>query len=179
MTPADAPAPLASPPTSPTTTPRAVELVLGKLGPGWRHTVTHGVGAVVKHPTDPDTRKQVEVHVGVRSTALRLRHLDGRAAVAIWVAAWTPDAWTERKATKTLGARSVLTPAHWRYSFEQALAWQVCVDQQCPRAGVEHPAGIPQRLNAAELGAYVAAPTVTVEGGEVLALFPDIERAVA
>ena len=147
--------------------PRAIELTIGRLAPGWRHRVTHGTGTITKKPTDPNTHKQVIVQLDVRSAALRLRHTDGRAAVAIWQAVQVPEQvtpahWVERKATKRLGVRSVhipakTVPAEWKYSFEQAYTWQVCTDQQCPRAGTDHAADLPAQISSTALAAYIGA----------------------
>jgi hypothetical protein len=153
--------------------PRAVELAIERLAPGWRHKTTHGTGQITKKPTDPDTRKQIEVQLDVRSIALHLRHTNGRAAVAMWVATWTPERevparWTERKATKRLGARSVHIPAQvvageWKYSFDQAYTWDVCVDPGCPRAGTDHAADLPRTLKSTELAAFVSTPAAVQE----------------
>lgn len=146
-------------------TPRGVELMLGKVGPGWQHRVVHGAGQTTRKRIDPDLRKQVGVVEDVQSVSLRLRHDDGRAAIGIWVAEWTADAWAERKATKKLGTRNVLTPAHWHYGFDLAFAWQVCVDPECP-ISYEHPDDMPRQVSATELGELLAPP-----GAEVLDLF--------
>lgn len=157
------------------TTPPVVELVVAKLDLGWRHTVVPGQGAVTRHPVDPDTRRQVEVQVPVESVSLRLRHRDGRAAAAVWVAEWAPDAWAERKATKRDGARSVLVVAHWHYRFDQAFTWEACLAEACRRRGAEHASGIPTLLGAAAFGAWLA-PAVTTLPAPVAA---DTERAAA
>lgn len=163
--------------SSSTPYPRAVQLMINRLAPGWTYNVTHGAGAVTRHPTDPDTHKQYELEVPVRSAALRLRSPGGRAAVAVYLAEHvdevvTPAHWTERKATKRMGERCTFVeekrdPAHWHYGFDEAFAWSVCTEVGCEYGGHDHPDALPVRVGSDRLAAYVSAPLVSLERAEL------------
>lgn len=160
--------------TAPSTPhPRAVQLMINRLAPGWTYTVTHGAGTITRKPTDLDTRKQYEKTIPVRSAGLRMRHLGGRAAVGIWLGEWrdevvTPACWVERKATKRLGARSVhvpekVEPAHWHYGLDSAWTWSQCRHHACPKHGVDHPDGMPLVAGEDGLKAWISAPLLSLE----------------
>lgn len=66
-------------------TPRGAASLIKAALPGWRHVLTPGTGLVTRARTDKDLRKQVITTEPCVSIALRMRHDDGRAAVAVWV----------------------------------------------------------------------------------------------
>lgn len=135
--------------------PKGIQDMINRLDVGWRHAVVHGAGHVLRKPTDPNTRRQVETLVPVRSASLRARHADGRALIGIWLAEHQPEHWAVRKATKTMGERSAFVPARWAYSYEQGFVWTLCQDPACPQAGHEHPRAIPRIVTASDMTALL------------------------
>jgi hypothetical protein len=116
--------------------PYGVALMLKRLGEGWSHAVTPGVGSRPKVVRVPG-RHEIAYAQLVDSLALRLRHVDGRAAVGVWVAPAVPFA----------GAG--------RWAFDSGCRWRMCVDPDCPIAPQRHPAVIPTACLAGELEEWI------------------------
>lgn len=110
--------------------PRAAQLLIKRLAPGWRHRVTHGAGTVQVGHIDRDLRKRVTTQEPCTSVAVRMRHTDGRAAVAVWVGG----------------------------KFDGGWRWTVCREPECPNAAHDHAAEPPRQINSRQVTAYVSAP---------------------
>jgi hypothetical protein len=88
----------------------------------------------------------------VASLSVRLRHLDGRAAVGVWV---TDSVTSSVGAKVPKGHEGPRRPPVWGQTWAWAYGWtwQVCT---CDARLGEHPANIPEPIGAAELRAHVA-----------------------
>jgi hypothetical protein len=122
--------------------PSAAKTLIKQLPDGWTHAITHGTGAVDKQRNDPDLRKRIITAEPCTSVAVRLRNPAGRAAVAVWVDG----------------------------SFDSAYSWWLCRDEACPKAGSDHPADLPQKLDLAALKAYLTAPSLAAYRAQLDAL---------
>lgn len=110
--------------------PRTGKGIVKVLAQGWAHRVLAARGPLARVRKELDGHgyvRNVRTYVEVDSVTLRLRHADGRAAVAVWIDG----------------------------KFEAAFTWHVCRNTNCPRGTVDHPADTPRRLNARDLRALV------------------------
>lgn len=122
--------------------PKGLALMAKRCAPGWQHRIVHGRGVQRRQRRDRDLHKMIATLDPCSSWSLRLRHLDGRAAVGVWV---QPD-----------GGKA---------AFDSAWTWVVCMDPECPH-GVEGCAGtVPKTCPSTVLSAYlsvVVAPELEV-----------------
>lgn len=117
-------------PTPPPPLPRGAVSLIKRLAPGWTHRITYSTGTMPVTRIDRDLRKRVTVQEPGTSIAVRLRHADGLATVAVW----------------------------WNGKFEIAWRWMVCRDPDCPKAGIDHPGELPIQVNSRQLAAYTSTP---------------------